>query len=105
MTDRTHKVANLIRELSASFISRIDNHTSLITITHAKVSNDLKRATIFMTVIPEDKEKNALEFLKRNRSEIRDYIKKNMNSKVIPFLEIEIDKGEKHRQKIDELLR
>jgi len=28
-----------------------------------------------------------------------------MEIKIIPFIDIEIDKGEKNRQKIDELLR
>jgi ribosome-binding factor A len=103
--DRTEKVANLIKELSAQFIERESNGTSLVTVTYATCSPDLKRATIFITVFPEDKEKAALDFAKRNRGELRDYLKKNIEIKNIPFVDIEIDKGEKNRQKIDELLR
>jgi len=103
--ERNIKVANLIKELSATFLGKENNHTSLITVTSCKTSPDLKRATIFITVLPDKKEHNALDFAKRKRKELREFIKKNMNIKVIPFLEIEIDKGEKHRQKIDELLR
>jgi ribosome-binding factor A len=105
MSERTDKVSNLIKELGAQFLARENNKTSLITVTHASVSPDLKKATIFITVLPDSKEHDALEFSKRKRPELREYLKKNMATKVIPFIDIMIDKGEKNRQKIDELLR
>ncbi|MBP9802853.1 MAG: ribosome-binding factor A [Candidatus Pacebacteria bacterium] len=95
----------ILKELAATFLARENNNTSLITVTSANVSPDFKRATIFITVMPESKEEAALFFAKRQRGNMRDFLKKNMNIKVIPFVEIEIDKGEKNRQKIDELLR
>ncbi len=104
-TERKNKVANFIKELAAQFLVRENNNTSLITVTSCNTSPDLKRATIFFTVLPEKKEHDALEFAKRKRPEFRDYIKKHMQTKVIPFIDFEIDKGEKNRQKIDELLR
>ena len=105
MTARNEKVANQIKELSAEFLGRENNKTSLITVTFATCSQDLKRATIFITVFPENKEKGALEFAKRKRPELREFLKKNMPIKIIPFIDIAIDQGEKNRQKIDELLR
>jgi ribosome-binding factor A len=65
----------------------------------------MKRATIYITVLPIDKEKTALEFAKRKRADLRQFLKKNMPIKIIPFIDIAIDMGEKNRQKIDELLR
>ena len=105
MTQRNEKVANLIKELSAQFLGRENNKTSLITVTACTVSPDLKRATIFITVLPEQKEHDALDFAKRKRKELREFLKKNLEIKNIPFIDIQIDKGEKNRQKIDELLR
>jgi ribosome-binding factor A len=105
MSQRTDKVSSLVKELAAQFLGRENNGTSLITVTSADVSPDLKRGTIYMTVLPLDKEKTALEFAKRKKGELREFLKKNMNTKVVPFIEIEIDQGEKNRQKIDELLR
>ena len=105
MTDRQDKVANFIKELCASFLARENNHTSLITVTSANVSPDLKRATIFMTVLPTSKEHEALEFVKRKRGELREYLKEHMTTKNVPFLDVAIDLGEKNRQKIDELLK
>ncbi|MBY0376385.1 ribosome-binding factor A [Patescibacteria group bacterium] len=105
MSQRTDKVSNLVRELAAQFLARENNKTSLITVTSTNVSPDLKKGTIFITVLPESKEHDALEFAKRKKGELRDYLKQNMETKSIPFIEIEIDHGEKNRQKIDELLR
>ncbi|MEK7539480.1 MAG: ribosome-binding factor A [Patescibacteria group bacterium] len=105
MTQRNEKVANYIKELTAEFLGRENNRTSLITVTSATCYPDLKRATVFITVLPSSKEKSALQFARRKRSELREFFKKNMTLKNIPFIDIAIDLGEKHRQKIDELLR
>lgn len=103
--NRTQKVAKEIKELAAQFLGRENNKTSLITVTSATCSPDLKRATIFITVLPSSKEENALNFAKRKLGELREFLKKNMPVKIIPFLDVKIDLGEKNRQKIDELLR
>lgn len=103
--ERTEKVSNLIKKLSAQFLQRENNNTSMITVTSCKISPDLKNTTIFITVLPDNKETLALEFAKRKRKDLRDFLKSQLNTKVIPFIEIEIDRGEKNRQKIDELLR
>ena len=105
MTQRNEKLANLIKELSAQFLNRENNRTSLITVTSCTTSPDLKRATVFITVLPESKEHDALDFSKRKRPQLRNFLKKNMKTKIIPFVDIQIDMGEKNRQKIDELLR
>ncbi|OGI68778.1 hypothetical protein A3A05_03025 [Candidatus Nomurabacteria bacterium RIFCSPLOWO2_01_FULL_41_12] len=105
MTQRKEKVASYIKELAAEFLARENNRTSLITVTHATVSPDLKRSTIYITVLPNSKEANALGFVKRKRKELREFFKKKLTIKSIPFIDIAIDLGEKNRQKIDELLR
>ncbi len=99
------KVSQLVKELAAEFLNRESTKASLISVTAANVSPDLKKATIFITALPESQEKTALLFAKRKRGEMREFLKKNMQTKNVPFLEVEIDLGEKNRQKIDELLR
>ncbi|MBU0999370.1 ribosome-binding factor A [Patescibacteria group bacterium] len=105
MTQRNEKVANQIKELTAQFLNRENNRTSLLTITSCTVSPDLKRATIFITVFPTSKETNVLNFVKRKLKELRTFLKKSLSIKTIPYLDVAIDLGEKNRQKIDELLR
>ncbi|MDQ3245004.1 MAG: 30S ribosome-binding factor RbfA [bacterium] len=103
--NRQEKVGNLIKELVAQFLNRENNHTSLLSVTSVSISPDLKRATVYITVLPADKEQNALEFTKRKRGQMREFLKQNLEMKTIPFLEVAIDLGEKNRQRIDELLR
>jgi len=65
MTQRNEKVANTIKELAAQFLNRENNRTSLVTVTGCTTSPDLKRATILITVLPNTKETEVLNFVKR----------------------------------------
>ncbi len=103
MTLRQKKVSENIKHLAAKFLQKESTGGSLITVTNADISKDLKRATIFITIFPETSEKSALDFAKRKRSDIRNYIRVKLKMKTLPFLDVEIDKGEKNRQRIDEL--
>lgn len=104
-SNRMYKIEEQIRETAAQHIERESNKTALITITRVVVEERGRRATIYCTVLPVGSEESALNFLKRQRSAIRDEVKKRLNVHTIPFLEIEIDKGEKARQTIDALLK
>ncbi len=74
---------------------------SLITVTKVDSSPDRKNVTIFFTVFPENKEKSAFDFAKRKRASFKEYIKDNARLPRIPFVDFEIDYGERNRQKID----
>lgn len=102
---RNDKVANRIKELAAEFLNREASRTSLLTVISADCSPDLKRAKIFITVLPVEREKAGLAFVQRKLPELREFLKRNLEIKNIPFLSVAIDLGEKNRQKIDELLR
>jgi len=101
---RNEKIKNMIKEHSALFIEKESGNTSLITVTRVLISEDGKRATIMISVLPKDKEKAAYGFIKRNLGELRKEIMKNLKINPVPFLDVKIDEGEKNRQKIDELL-
>ena len=101
---RNEKIKNGIKEISAMYIEHEAGNTSLITVTRVMLSSDGKRATIFISVMPREKENAAYGFIKRNLGELRKNVAKSLKINPIPFLDIEIDEGEKHRQKIDELL-
>ena len=105
MSERLEKISKLVKELCATFLNSESSGASLISVSSATVSPDIKRATIYITALPESQEKTALLFAKRKRPEMREYLKKHMQTKMVPFLEVEIDRGEKNRILIDELLR
>jgi ribosome-binding factor A len=103
MSDRPTKMIGLIKEVVAKFIQENNNGTSLITVTNADISPDFKNAKIYITVIPESMEKGALDFCKRKRKDLKLHLKKRLDTRIIPFIDIELDKGEKLRRRIDEI--
>lgn len=103
--NRDNKLKDIIKEIAADFLQRESNHLSLITVTDVSVSDKGNLATIFFTVLPEDKEKAALDFSKRKRAEFREYFKGKVKMRALPFFDFEIDKGEKNRQRIDDIAR
>ncbi|MBU3925762.1 ribosome-binding factor A [Patescibacteria group bacterium] len=107
MAFRHEKVCSLLQNLSASFISRefIGKPGILISVTKIEISKDFKKSTVFVSIFPEEKEKEILKSLKRRLSDLRDYVKSNAKMKFLPFFEIKTDQGEKRRQKIEELLK
>jgi ribosome-binding factor A len=105
MADREDKVSNIIKKLASEFLSRESNRTSLITITDVRMQDHERNAIILFTVLPENQAETALSFAKRKRSDFREHFKKHTRLKYIPRFDFEIDKGEKFRQRIDELLR
>lgn len=103
MDFRHEKIEHLIQKLAGEFIERESNRNSLITVTRVYIPSDLKRATIMCTVLPEGHEENAINFLKRLRSEFKEYFKKHAKIGRIPFFDFELDKGEKLAQRIRDL--
>ncbi len=102
---RQIQVAETMAHRAADYFARESNRESLITVTRADVSPDLKNVKIYFTVMPIKFEAAALNFAKRNRSNFRDYIKKSAALPRLPQIDFVIDDGEKNRQRIDDLTR
>ena len=101
---RQTQIAEALAHHAAMFFTRESNGTSLITVTRADVSPDLKNATVYISVLPESAEQKALEFAKRNRTELKAFVHEQGIGRP-PFIEVVIDYGEKNRQAVDEGLR
>jgi ribosome-binding factor A len=100
---KEQRYEELMRNCAANFIQRESNGTSLITVTGVNVAHKLMQVTIYFTVLPEEKQAEALDFLQRNRSEFREYLKDHSRLGRLPTIQFELDFGEKNRQRIDEL--
>ena len=103
MTQREEKIQEILRELAAEFFSRESNRLSLITVTGVELQGHGTRATILITVLPIEKEKEALEFIHRRLADFRQYVLNHSRLGHVPFFDTSIDAGEKNRQKIEEL--
>jgi len=100
---RDEKLRQVLLQEASKFVSRESNRRSLVTPTRIEMSRDEKYVTIFVSVLPESMETAAIDFLKRKRSEFKNHIKKNTRVARIPFVDFELDGGEKARQRIEEI--
>jgi ribosome-binding factor A len=105
MSQKDEKLKEVIRMLAAEFFSRESNRTSLITITSVELKSRNSKAVILFTVMPIDQEVAALDFMRRQLRDLREYVGEHARMMRVPFFEVAIDKGEKNRQHIDELSR
>ncbi|PIR82153.1 hypothetical protein COU20_03250 [Candidatus Kaiserbacteria bacterium CG10_big_fil_rev_8_21_14_0_10_59_10] len=105
MKRRAIQVAEELAHHAGVYLQRESNRTSLITVTRADVSPDLKNATIYVSVLPHEEEERAIAFVKRQRGLFREYLKSHSKLKFLPFIDFVIDEGEKNRQRVDDLTR
>ncbi len=103
MSERHEKMREAIRIHAAEFLMRESNRQSLITVTGAALSENRKRAVIFITVLPESHETAALGLANRKARDFRSFLKERVKLGILPRVEFIIDRGEKNRQRIDEL--
>ncbi len=104
MTIRQDRVASVITRIAAEFLKDEANPSPLITVTRSNISPDLKQASVFVSVLPEKDEDKAMIFLMRKQHALRSYAKKHLSMKRLPFFEFVLDKGERNRQRIDDVL-
>jgi len=106
MTRRLERVNSLVRRLAADFLQsafRIEN--VLLSVMSAEVSKDLKHAKIFVSVLPETREKEIIALLKKQNKNFRSYLAKNLKMKYLPEPLFKIDQTEKTRQRIEKILK
>lgn len=101
--NRHEKMESALRETAAEFLAREAGPQSLITVTGVRLSDDGKRGAILITVLPEERESEALQFANRQRAELGHFFIKRVRGMRLPHVEFEIDRGEKNRQRLDEL--
>lgn len=101
---RQIQVSEQLAQAAGLFFARESNGESLITVTRADIAPDFKNATIFLSVLPTTQEQRALDFAKRQRPEFRTYLKTHARMKTLPFIDFQLDYGEKNRQNVDDAL-
>ncbi|OGN03376.1 MAG: hypothetical protein A2655_00890 [Candidatus Yanofskybacteria bacterium RIFCSPHIGHO2_01_FULL_43_42] len=94
---------DILRELVSSYILKESSGSSLITVTEIILGYKNNRVTVCCTVLPQEKEKSAMEFLQRKRRDAEQFIRDNSRIYPTPLLIFKIDLGEKNRQKLDEI--
>lgn len=94
-----------MRDAAAEFLVREAGPQSLITVTGVRMHEDGNSAVVLITVLPESYEEAALTFATRQRAELARFLTKRVRGMRAPHIEFEIDRGEKNRQRLDELTK
>lgn len=100
---KDEKIASLICHFAAEYFCLESNKNSLMTVTKTDILDKGKRAVVFFTTLPREKEKEALEFAKRRARDFRQFIMSKKSFGFAPKIDFCIDEGEHNRQRIDEL--
>ncbi len=101
---RDEKMASLISKFAAEYFCLESNKDSLMTVTKTDILDKGKRAIVFFTALPREKEPEALAFAKRRERDFRQFIMSKKSFGFAPKIDFAIDEGEHNRQRIDELL-
>lgn len=100
---RDEKSASLLSKFAAEYFRIESNQDSLMTVTKTEILNKGKRAIVYFTTLPREKEKAALEFAKRRARDFRQFVMAKKSFGFVPQMDFCIDEGEHNRQRIDEL--
>ena len=109
--DRTRRVAELIRRALAGIIrDRLpDRGLELLSITATKITRDLSRATVFITILGKEEEdqKRATEILNEESRVLRHELSQTLNLRHTPEIEFRydfsIERGVRLSRLIDDL--
>lgn len=103
---RSARVGDLIREEIADIIqNRIKHKTfGFVTITGAKVSDDLRHATIYLSVLKDEDADKTIRKLKESSSFIKGELGRRLKMKYVPEIHFRIDESIAYGMKIDKLL-
>ena len=102
---RIEKINELLRSELANLITReIPANNYLITVCSFDCSPDLKSAKIYVSIIPDNFEENALKVLRRHSSNFCKILRKKLQLRIIPRFNWVIDETEKKAAVIDKIL-
>lgn len=106
MSLRTEQFEKLIvRDLSEFFNREVEFPLEcLVTVTQAKVSDDLKYATVWLSVLPEKFTGQVLKIATHAAREFEKKLFRKMSTKFTPKITFKIDTGEQRAAVVEELI-
>lgn len=102
---KKEKTEEELARLASRYFREESGRQSLITVTRCSITDNFGRATIYVTVIPDTAEKDALAFANRREIDFKNYAKTHGRISRVPFIVFELDRGERNREKIDAALK
>lgn len=107
MSHRIDKIENLIKEeISLIFLLKLQNlDSSLVTITHVRVSADLKIAKVYVSIFEKDRREEVFEKIKSKTKFIRSELASRITIKFVPELKFFLDDTLDYVEKIEGLIK
>jgi ribosome-binding factor A len=104
---RSQRVSDLLREEIADIaIHRLkDPRVGFITITGVDVTDDIKIAKVYVSILRSEDKKTTLDILNSAKSFIRSELSKRLRMKSIPSIEFRLDTSIEYGDKIEKLLK
>jgi ribosome-binding factor A len=108
MANRSNRVAEQMKKELGEIIARKlkDPRIGFVTVTDVEVTGDLQQATVFITVLGDDrKRRETLKGLTQAKGFMRTEIGQRIRLRKTPELMFELDKSFDYGNKIDNLLK
>jgi len=103
---RSARVSDLIRKEVADIVMHRlkDPRLGFITVTGAEMSDDLRHASVYVSVLEDVKKAETLKILTASAKFIKSELGKRLKIKFIPALSFKLDKSIEYGAKIDKIL-
>ncbi|MBK6778899.1 MAG: 30S ribosome-binding factor RbfA [Gemmatimonadales bacterium] len=104
---RPDQVGETIRQVVAdALLTELrDPRIGFVTVTEVRVTNDLAVATIRVSIMGEDAERDAaLEGLGSAAGYLRKLVAQALSVRIVPELRFELDRGQEHSARINQIL-
>jgi len=104
---RSQRVGDLIREEVADIIMNKlkDPRVGFITVTGVNITEDLKLAKVYISILKAEEKDATLEILNSAKGFIRAELSKRVRMKFIPALTFRMDESLEYGNKIEKLLK
>ncbi len=104
---RSQRVSDLLREEIAEIVKfkLKDPRLGFITVTGVDVTEDIRMASVYVSVLKDEEKKSTIEILNAAKSFIRSELSKRLRMKFIPTIEFRLDLSAEYGSKIEKLLK
>jgi ribosome-binding factor A len=103
---RSQRVRDLLREEIADIIiyKVKDPRIGFLTVTGVDVTDDLKIALVYVSILKEEEKQSTLDILQAAKSFIRSELSKRLKMKFIPSIDFRLDTSIEYGNRIEQLL-
>jgi ribosome-binding factor A len=104
---RSKRVSDLLRKEIADIImyKLKDPRIGFVTVTGVDVTDDIKIARVYVSILKDDERKTTIDILNSAKSFIRSELSKRLRMKFIPSIEFRLDTSIEYGNKIERLLK